>query len=101
MKNSSALQARMAGAIAGVLTMGLALSSPATSAAPLVYCKEQEKCFGVSKAGKNDCATATSACAGTASKDSQKDAWMYVPKGSCEKLAGGSLAPEAQPVKKK
>jgi len=50
-----------------------------------------EKCFGVVKAGKNDCQTAVSACAGTATKDSQKDAWIYVPKGTCEKIVGASL----------
>jgi uncharacterized membrane protein len=50
-----------------------------------------EKCFGIAKAGKNDCQTATSACAGTAAKDGQKDAWLYVPKGTCEKIVGASL----------
>lgn len=50
-----------------------------------------EKCYGVVKAGKNDCQTAVSACAGTATKDSQKDAWIYLPKGSCEKIVGASL----------
>ena len=50
-----------------------------------------ERCFGVSKAGKNDCQTARSSCAGTAKKDAQGDAWIAVPKGTCEKLVGGSL----------
>jgi uncharacterized membrane protein len=50
-----------------------------------------EKCYGIVKAGKNDCQTAVSACAGTATKDSQKDAWIYLPKGSCEKIVGASL----------
>ena len=50
-----------------------------------------EKCYGVVKAGKNDCQTAASACAGTATKDGQKDAWLYVPKGTCEKIVGASL----------
>lgn len=50
-----------------------------------------EKCYGVIKAGKNDCQTAVSACAGTATKDSQKDAWIYMPKGTCEKIVGASL----------
>ena len=52
-----------------------------------------EKCYGVAKAGKNDCQTATSACAGSAKLDFQKDAWVYVPKGLCEKLAGGGRMP--------
>ncbi len=50
-----------------------------------------EKCFGIAKAGKNDCQTATSSCAGTSRKDAQTDAWLSVPKGVCAKIAGGSL----------
>jgi len=55
--------------------------------------QETEKCYGVAAAGKNDCATATSSCAGTAKADRQKDAFVAVPKGLCEKLAGGRLEP--------
>ena len=50
-----------------------------------------EKCYGVSKAGKNDCQTASSSCAGTSKKDSQNDAWIAVPKGTCDKIVGGKL----------
>jgi len=50
-----------------------------------------EKCYGVSKAGKNDCQTATSSCAGTAKKDAEASAWLSVPKGTCEKIVGGKL----------
>ena len=52
---------------------------------------EAEKCYGIVKAGKNDCQTATSSCAGTSKKDSQADAWISLPKGACEKLVGGKL----------
>ncbi|MDP3162010.1 MAG: DUF2282 domain-containing protein [Reyranella sp.] len=51
-----------------------------------------EKCYGVVKAGKNDCQTATSSCAGTSKKDAQADAWISVPKGACDKIVGGKLA---------
>ena len=51
---------------------------------------EAEKCYGVSKAGKNDCQTANSSCAGTSKKDNQGDAWLYVPAGTCDRLVGGS-----------
>jgi len=78
-------------AIAGVL--GLGLLGAAQAAEPLVFCKEQEKCYGVSKTAKNDCSTSSSVCAGSAKSDYQKDAWIYVPKGTCERLAGGTLAP--------
>ena len=49
-----------------------------------------EKCYGIAKAGKNDCQTATSSCAGTSKKDAQADAWISVPAGACAKIVGGS-----------
>jgi uncharacterized membrane protein len=55
---------------------------------------DHEKCYGITKAGKNDCQTANSSCSGTSKRDKQGDAWIYVPKGTCEKLADGSLQPK-------
>lgn len=52
-----------------------------------------EKCYGIVKAGKNDCQTATSSCAGTSKKDAQADAWISVPAGVCAKIVGGSTTP--------
>ena len=52
---------------------------------------EAEKCYGIAKAAKNDCKTNTSSCAGTSKRDAQGDAWIYLPKGSCERVVGGSL----------
>jgi uncharacterized membrane protein len=49
-----------------------------------------EKCYGVVKAGSNDCQTATSSCAGTSKRDGQADAWIYLPAGTCGKIVGGS-----------
>ena len=54
-----------------------------------------EKCYGISKAGLNDCETATHSCAGTATADNQPDAWIYVPAGTCAKITGGSSQPKA------
>lgn len=53
--------------------------------------KEMERCYGVAAAGHNDCATATSSCAGTSKVDGQKDAYVAVPAGLCDRLAGGSV----------
>lgn len=78
-------------AIAGVL----ALTASTVAAGADVVCAERERCYGVAKAGKNDCATASTVCAGTAKQDDQKDAWVYVPKGTCEKLGGAALTPAA------
>jgi uncharacterized membrane protein len=53
---------------------------------------EQEKCYGVAKAGQNDCSTATHGCAGQATADNDPAEWRSVSKGSCEK-SGGKLNP--------
>ena len=71
-------------AIGSLFALG-SLAAIAADKAPV------EKCYGVVKAGKNDCQTASSACAGTATRDGLKDAWIYVPKGTCDKIVGASL----------
>ncbi len=61
--------------------------------------KKAEKCYGVAKKGKNDCAIKSlgTSCAGSATKDGIADAWIYVPKGTCAKIIGGSTkAPKAK-----
>ncbi len=60
----------------------------------------REKCYGVSMAGKNDCAAgAGTSCAGTSKVDYQANAWKYVAKGSCVSMKTpggmGMLAPKA------
>lgn len=56
--------------------------------------QDTEKCYGIVKAGVNDCATATQSCAGSATKDRQSDAFVFVPKGLCDKIAGGVMSPK-------
>jgi uncharacterized membrane protein len=51
-----------------------------------------EKCYGVAKAGQNDCGTPRHTCAGKATRDNDPAEWKVVPKGTCEKL-GGKLSP--------
>ena len=82
MKNISALPT----VIASILALGTVTLSTNTIAAT----DDTEKCYGIVKAGKNDCATNTTGCAGSATKDAQKDAFILVPKGTCEKIVGGS-----------
>ncbi|MBI2786172.1 MAG: DUF2282 domain-containing protein [Legionella longbeachae] len=53
-----------------------------------------EKCYGIVKQGMNDCSTATASCAGSSAKDKQKDAFLFLPKGLCDKIVGGSLKSE-------
>ena len=74
-----------------LLATAVAAAVGATFAAAPASAAKMEKCYGVVKAGKNDCQTNTSSCAGSATADGQKDAWLMVPKGTCERLVGGSL----------
>jgi len=74
-------------AVAGLLAAGLGAAQAGPAPEPKFAA---EKCFGIAKAGKNDCQTAASACAGTSKKDNQTDAWIYVPKGTCDKIVGAS-----------
>ena len=71
--------------IAIAAALAAALAAPAVAEAQGMT----EKCYGVAKAGKNDCQTASSSCAGTSKRDSQADAWIAVPKGTCDKIVGG------------
>ena len=67
---------------AGALTMGLAMAAHAGDAK-----QPMEKCYGVAKAGENDCkAGAGTTCAGTSKVDYQKNAWKLVPAGTCTKI---------------
>jgi uncharacterized membrane protein len=50
----------------------------------------KEKCYGVSKAGKNDCAAGAHSCAGQSVKDADKASFVAVPAGLCSRLQGGS-----------
>ncbi|EKD70757.1 MAG: Signal peptide protein [uncultured bacterium] len=63
------------------------------------HADKMEKCYGIVKAGKNDCQTKTASCAGSATKDNQKDAFLFLPKGDCEKITGGSLTPDTDSKK--
>jgi uncharacterized membrane protein len=80
--------------LASALAAALALPPPALAQGPAPKPKyDHEKCYGVARAGKNDCQTANWSCAGTSKRDGQADSWIYVPAGTCEKVVGGSLQP--------
>ncbi len=72
-------------------TVGIASTALMTNA--LAATPEMVKCYGIVKKGMNDCATASASCAASATKDSQPDAFLFVPKGLCEKIVGGNLNP--------
>ncbi len=74
-------------AISSLLTLSAALATPSFAADKA----DMEKCYGVAKAGKNDCAGPAHACAGQSKVDAGAKEFITLPKGTCERLAGGSL----------
>ena len=82
----------IAATAATLMTLALA-SAPAVAA-------EKEKCFGIAKAGQNDCASASGShsCAGQSKVDMDKTEWKYVAKGTCKEMKGLS-AEEAKKAK--
>jgi uncharacterized membrane protein len=88
MSHAAILQA----AIASLVALGLAAPVSAQNPPPATT---TEKCYGIAKAGQNDCSTAKHDCATLAKVDRDPMEWKMVAKGTCEKL-GGKL----EPVKK-
>jgi uncharacterized membrane protein len=86
-------------ALASVLALGLLSGA---SAADDKAAAGKEKCFGIAKAGQNDCAnlSGTHSCAGQSKAENGADEWKYVAKGTCAKL-GGKSAEEAKAAAKK
>jgi len=79
-----------AAALAGMMTVaatGLPTDAQAQKQA-------MEKCYGVVKAGMNDCGANGHSCAGQAKTDNDPNEWVMVPEGLCDKLTGGSTAPK-------
>ena len=96
MSNNNAL---LRTAITGLITLGAA-----SVVTPVVAADEHagmEQCAGVIKAGRNDCATVTNACHGHVEKDSDQMAWIYLPKGSCDRIVGAHLVHVVVPSAKK
>jgi uncharacterized membrane protein len=76
-------------AVGSLLAVGaIATATPVLAADKAA---DTEKCYGVAKAGKNDCAGAAHACAGQGKADAAGTEWVKLPKGTCERLVGGSL----------
>ena len=82
MKTKTALLSTAIGSL-----LALSLASVSTYAADDA---SMEKCYGIAKPGKNDCAGPAHACAGQSKATSGKE-WVKLPKGTCERIVGGSL----------
>jgi uncharacterized membrane protein len=87
-------QALVAAALAGVCAANASAAGQMGAAAA-----DQEKCYGVAKAGQNDCGTATHGCAGMAASDKDPAEWKFVAKGTCTKAGGKLTAPQDKPGK--
>ena len=78
--------------------MGLIAASAIQGAAIAAEPAAKEKCYGISKAGQNDCANAsgTHACSGQSKTDKDPQDWKYVAAGTCAKMGGKPTPPPAK-----
>lgn len=82
-------------ALIGALTLGvasIATAAPAGAGA-MKGGMGMTKCYGINAAHKNDCKSLGHSCAGQDSKARDPNAFVAVPTGLCEKIAGGSTSP--------
>ena len=80
-------------AVSSLVAVGaLAIGESALADAPAM-----EQCAGVVKAGANDCATSTNACHSHVTTDRNPEAWVYLPKGTCERIAGAHVVKVVDP----
>jgi uncharacterized membrane protein len=85
-------QAMIRSAMIGLLA-GSAIGAAGAAASALAADAPQEKCFGIAKAGQNDCAGASHGCAGQSKVDRAADDWKMVAKGTCAAMGGKVEAP--------
>ena len=84
-------------ALSGAFALS-AIASAATQSGPS---GDKEQCAGIVKAGKNDCATSSNACHGHVTSDANSEAWIYLPKGTCDRIVGGHIVHVKEPPPKK
>jgi uncharacterized membrane protein len=78
-----------------VALVGTAVALGSSAATAKMHKKDVEKCYGISKKGKNDCAVKKGhSCAAQAAQDKDPKEWIYVMKGNCKRIPGGSLKPK-------
>lgn len=80
------------------LALPAALALTTLAATAQAADEDREQCAGIVKAGRNDCATKTNACHSHVTVDGSPDAWIYVPKGTCERLVGAHVVHVTDPT---
>ncbi|HST93363.1 MAG TPA: DUF2282 domain-containing protein [Microvirga sp.] len=84
----------IASALAAAVTAPSLTSAQASPAPTPSF--QAEKCYGIAKAGQNDCAsTGNNSCAGTSRVNADPKAWVYVPAGYCDRIVSASKMPKA------
>jgi uncharacterized membrane protein len=84
----NAKKALIVSAVGGLVALGQVALYAQPAPAPKF---DAEKCYGVTKAGKNDCAANGHACQGQSKAEANAKEWIYVPKGTCERIVNGAL----------
>jgi uncharacterized membrane protein len=87
MNARDAINAGVLLAVAGAMIAAVSMSVRHNSQGSI----ERERCYGIAKAGQNDCANAVHSCAKQARANQDQHEWIAVPKGTCQRLAGGVL----------
>ncbi|HZF34070.1 MAG TPA: DUF2282 domain-containing protein [Candidatus Angelobacter sp.] len=77
----------------GIVVASALAAALSLSAAGVAQAQDTEQCFGVAKAGKNDCKAGAHDCKGLSKVDSDPQSFVLVPVGTCDKIAGGSMKP--------
>ncbi|MDR3385615.1 MAG: DUF2282 domain-containing protein [Rudaea sp.] len=87
MNRRDAMNAGVMLAVAGAMLAAVATSLRHAGQASI----ERERCYGISRAGQNDCANAVHSCAKQAQVDADPREWVAVPNGTCRRLVNGVM----------
>lgn len=78
-----------------IAMLGTSVVAAPTTAMAASKKKNVEKCYGISKAKMNGCGTPKHSCAGQAKVNGDPSEWIYVLKGNCKRIVGGSTKPKS------
>lgn len=85
----------IASALAAAVSAPALIAAVTTAPQAKAPAFKAEKCYGIAKAGKNDCAsTGNNSCAGHSKVNADPNAWIFVAEGYCERIVNASLKPK-------